>query len=82
MAHVVTDNCINCKHTDCIEVCRVDAIFQQLDAPVRREIYLALNAELASNWPVPTSKIAASDDAEMWDGVPNMLPLRKPQLDE
>lgn len=24
MAYVVTDNCINCKYTDCVEVCPVD----------------------------------------------------------
>ncbi|AWD32568.1 Ferredoxin-1 [Candidatus Kinetoplastibacterium sorsogonicusi] len=24
MTHVVTDNCINCKYTDCIDVCPVD----------------------------------------------------------
>ena len=24
MTHVVTENCINCKHTDCVEVCPVD----------------------------------------------------------
>lgn len=24
MTYVVTDNCINCKHTDCVEVCPVD----------------------------------------------------------
>ncbi len=24
MAHVVTENCIKCKHTDCVEVCPVD----------------------------------------------------------
>jgi ferredoxin len=24
MTHIVTENCINCKHTDCIEVCPVD----------------------------------------------------------
>ncbi len=24
MAHVVTDNCIKCKYTDCVEVCPVD----------------------------------------------------------
>ncbi|MGH8114896.1 MAG: ferredoxin, partial [Rhodanobacteraceae bacterium] len=23
MTHVVTDNCINCKYTDCVEVCPV-----------------------------------------------------------
>lgn len=25
MTFVVTDNCINCKHTTCVEVCPVDA---------------------------------------------------------
>ena len=25
MTYVVTENCINCKHTTCVEVCPVDA---------------------------------------------------------
>lgn len=25
MTYVVTENCINCKHTDCVEVCPTDA---------------------------------------------------------
>lgn len=25
MAHVVGEQCINCKHTDCVDVCPVDA---------------------------------------------------------
>src|SRR3546814_1275556 len=24
VTHVVTENCINCKHTECVEVCPVD----------------------------------------------------------
>ncbi|HEV7135378.1 MAG TPA: ferredoxin family protein, partial [Steroidobacteraceae bacterium] len=24
VTHVVTENCINCKYTDCVEVCPVD----------------------------------------------------------
>ena len=28
MAFVVTDACINCKHTDCVEVCPVDCFYQ------------------------------------------------------
>ena len=28
MPHVVTENCINCKHTDCVEVCPVDAFHE------------------------------------------------------
>ena len=28
MAFVVTDNCILCKHTDCVEVCPVDCFYE------------------------------------------------------
>lgn len=28
MTFVVTDNCIKCKYTDCVEVCPVDAFFE------------------------------------------------------
>lgn len=28
MPHVVTENCINCKHTDCVEVCPVDCFHE------------------------------------------------------
>ena len=26
--HVVTDNCVNCKYTDCVEVCPVDCFHE------------------------------------------------------
>jgi ferredoxin len=28
MTFVVTENCINCKHTDCVEVCPVDCFHE------------------------------------------------------
>ncbi|MEL6477147.1 MAG: ferredoxin FdxA [Pseudomonadota bacterium] len=28
MTYVVTDNCIKCKHTDCVEVCPVDCFYE------------------------------------------------------
>ena len=28
MTFVVTDACINCKHTDCVEVCPVDCFYE------------------------------------------------------
>jgi ferredoxin len=28
MAHVVTDNCVDCKFTDCVTVCPVDAFYE------------------------------------------------------
>lgn len=28
MTHIVTENCINCKHTDCVVVCPVDCFYE------------------------------------------------------
>ncbi|MEO1949449.1 MAG: ferredoxin, partial [Thioclava sp.] len=28
MTYVVIDNCINCKYTDCVEVCPVDCFYE------------------------------------------------------
>lgn len=28
MTHLVTENCINCKHTDCVSVCPVDCFYE------------------------------------------------------
>ncbi|HEY9032915.1 MAG TPA: ferredoxin FdxA [Pseudomonadales bacterium] len=28
MAFIVGENCINCKHTDCVEVCPVDCFYE------------------------------------------------------
>ncbi len=102
MTYVVTDNCIRCKYTDCVEVCPVDcfhegpnflvidpeecidctlcepecpaqAIFAEDDVPEGQEQYIALNAELAQQWPVITEKKDAPADAEKWDGVADKL---------
>src|SRR6185437_7908517 len=85
MTHVVTDNCINCKYTDCVDVCidctlcvaecPVFAIFPEMDVPKGQEKYLAINAELAKQWPVIASKIPAMEGADLWDGMPDKLPL-------
>jgi len=102
MTFVVTENCIKCKYTDCVEVCPVDcfhegpnflvidpeecidctlcepecpveAIFAEDDVPEGQEQFLALNAELAKEWPVITEQKAAPPDAKEWEGVPNKL---------
>jgi ferredoxin len=104
MTHVVTDNCVNCKYTDCVEVCPVDcfhegpnflvidpgecidctlcvaecpvnAIFPEMDVPAGQECFLAINAELGREWPVIASKIPAMEGADLWDGIPDKLPL-------
>lgn len=28
MTHIVTENCIKCKHTDCVAVCPVDCFYE------------------------------------------------------
>lgn len=102
MTFVVTENCIRCKYTDCVEVCPVDcfhegpnflvidpdecidcalcepecpieAIVAEDDLPAEFDQYLALNAELAQQWPVITQKKDPLPDAEEWEGKPDKL---------
>lgn len=102
MTYVVTENCIRCKYTDCVDVCPVDcfhegpnflvidpeecidcdlcvpecpanAIFAEGDIPPGQEEFLALNAELAQQWPVINEVRPPPDDAKEWDGVANKL---------
>jgi len=103
MTFVVTENCIRCKYTDCVEVCPVDcfhegsnflvidpeecidcalcepecpasAIKADSDLDAGEKQYLALNAELAPQWPVITRKKDAPPDADEWNGKPDKLP--------
>ena len=34
MAHVVTGRCVNCRYTDCCEVCPVDCFWEIQDPPM------------------------------------------------
>ena len=102
MAYVVTEQCIRCKHMDCVEVCPVDcfyegpnflvihpdecidcalcepecpaeAIFSEDELPDDQQHFLALNAELAEEWPNITEMKEAPEDADEWNGVPGKL---------
>lgn len=102
MTFVVTENCIRCKYTDCVEVCPVDcfhegpnflvidpdecidcqlcepecpvnAIFAEDDLPPDQANFIALNAELAKDWPVINEIKPPPDDASDWEGVPGKL---------
>jgi ferredoxin len=97
MPFVVTESCIKCKYTDCVEVCPVDcfhegpnflvidpeecidctlcepecpveAILAEDDVPEDQRDFIALNRELAVNWPVINRKKAAPSDADEWSG--------------
>jgi ferredoxin len=102
MAFVVTESCIRCKYTDCVEVCPVDcfregpnflvidpdecidcalcepecpvkAIYSEDDVPENQQAFIALNAELAKNWPEITHKKDAPKDADDWVSVTDKL---------
>src|SRR5581483_5296620 len=104
MTFVVTEQCIRCKYTDCVEVCPVDcfyegpnflvikpdecidcalcepecpvnAIYAEDDLPEQYQLYLALNAELAENWPNINRRKDAPPDADDWAQKENKLPL-------
>ena len=86
MTYVVTESCIKCKYTDCVDVCPVDcfregpnmlvidpdecidctveAISAEDDVPVKQREFIALNAQLAKDWPAITEKKDAPPDAD------------------
>jgi ferredoxin len=98
MAYVVTEACIKCKFTDCVDVCPVDcfregrnflvidpeecidctlcvpecpveAIFAEDDVPENQRVFIALNAELAKQWPAIIERKEPPADADDWKGV-------------
>ena len=71
MTFVVTENCIRCKYTDCVEVCPVDAIYAEDDLPEDQKDFIQLNADLSRDWPVINTIKPAMDDAEKWNGAPD-----------
>ncbi len=102
MAYVVTENCIKCKYTDCVDVCPVecfhegpemlvidpdecidcalcvpecpiDAIFDEDELPDEQRKFIKINAELSQKWPVIEETIAALEDADEWNGIPNKI---------
>ncbi len=100
MTYVVTEPCIKCKYTDCVDVCPVDcfregpnclvidpdecidcslcvsecpveAICAEDDVPEEQREFIALNAELAHQWPTITASKAPPSDADKWAETPN-----------
>ena len=102
MAFVVTESCIKCKYTDCVEVCPVDcfhegpnflvidpeecidcalcepecpvnAIMTEDAVPENQREFIALNAELAKQWPVINVSKGGLPDADEWKEVVDKL---------
>ena len=69
MTYVVTETCIKCKYTDCVDVCPVEAIFAEDDVPDNQKHWTKVNAELAKAWKPIIEKIPAPADADEWAKV-------------
>ena len=67
------DECIDC--TLCVAECPVEAIFADDDVPEDQRDFIALNAELAKEWPGITEKKDGPPDADDWQDKPNKREL-------
>jgi len=85
MTYLVTDNCVKCKHTDCVEVCPVDCFYEG-------ENFLAINPEECIDCGVcepecPVDAIVPDnaldpDDAEKWTEINRKYSLIWPVITE
>jgi ferredoxin len=74
MTHVVTEACIRCKYTDCVDVCPVDCFregpnFLTIDPDVCIDC-----AVFAKGWPSITKRKPALPDADEWKDKTGKLP--------
>ena len=65
------EECIDCNL--CVPECPIDAIYAEDDLPEDKQSYIALNAELAQQWPMITTQKEPPADADDWKDVPNKL---------
>jgi ferredoxin len=65
------EECIDC--TLCVAECPVEAIYAEDDVPDDQRAYIALNAELATQWKVIIERKDPLPDADEWAGVKDKL---------
>ena len=82
MTHLVTENCIKCKHTDCVSVCPVDCFYEGPN-------FLAINPDECIDCGVcipecPVNAIVADNDTNtditLWLGINTRLSNKWPVI--
>jgi ferredoxin len=83
MTHVVTENCIKCKYTDCVEVCPVDCFYEGPN-------FLAINPDECIDCGVcipecPVQAIVQDDDKtvgnlQFWTDLNDRLSKKWPNI--
>jgi ferredoxin len=80
MTYLVVDNCIKCKHMDCVEVCPVDCFYEgenmlviNPDECIDCGVCEAECLKYSLIWPNITSYRPEDvpEDAKEWDGIEN-----------
>ena len=72
MAFIVTESCIECKHTDCVEVCPVDCFYEGDQIP-----FIEINERLSREWPNISEKKEALPEAKKYAQQKEKLNLLK-----
>ena len=73
MLYIHPDECIDCGA--CEPVCPTKAIFPEDDVPEKWKEYVALNAELATKWPMINKQKDPLPQAEEFKNKENKRPL-------
>lgn len=84
MTYMVTDNCVMCKHTDCVEVCPVDCFYEG-------ENFLVINPdecidcgvcepECPVDAIVPDTSFNNPGEAQRWEEINRKYSLRWPVI--
>ena len=82
MTYLVTENCIKCKHTDCVEVCPVDCFYEGPN-------FLAINPDECIDCGVcvpecPIDAIVADNDTDIdvvfWTNLNKELSAKWPSI--
>ena len=73
MTFVVTENCIKCKYTDCVEVCPVDCFHEGPNFLVIDPEECIDCTRIAGDGAREVLAKGAPADADDWNGVPDKL---------